>query len=241
MWQRIKKEMKAGASDLSAVLFSPTCHVCGSPLGSHEKQICSLCLQNLPRTLSHRTDMNIMSERFAGIIPFVRASGHFHYSRQSVVATLIQDFKYRRYPSLAQRLGEVMGEELMASGYFSDVDVLMPIPIYILKRAKRGYNQTEQIARGMSRICGVPVDCSLRATRPHATQTSLSGAARAANTIGIFSLRHPERLASKHIMLIDDVCTTGATLRSAAIEILGSFPHEEFRPRLSMLTLCVAR
>lgn len=223
------------------ILLPRCCHLCDAPLMEGERSICQRCAADLPRTLYHREDMNPMAMRFAGFFPFRRATGFFFYAPGSSLAQLFQDFKYRGCPSLARDIGRIVGRELIPVGFLSDTDVIVPVPIHWWKRAKRGYNQSEMIARGISAVSGIPVDTSLVAARPHRTQTSLSHEQRESNTAGVFSLRNPARLRGKHILLIDDVCTTGATLRSAAMAILDSFPSDGSEPSLSLLSIGVTQ
>lgn len=186
-----------------------------------------------------------MEMRFAGKFPFTRAAGHFFYAPDSSLSQLIQNFKYRNLPLLARRMGQIMGDDLNLSGFISDIDVIIPIPIHWTKRLRRGYNQTELIAEGISQVCHIPVSNDLYARRPHHTQTHLSHEQRLANTGGIFRLRHPEKYEGKHILLLDDVCTTGATLTSAADAICSALKIEitsspsPLASRLSLLTLGV--
>lgn len=228
--------MKPGIiSDIINFIYPPTCHLCNSRLAPHERYICTGCLSDMPRTHYHRRSDNQMEMRFAGIFPFSHAAGHFFYSRGSQLSQLIQDFKYRRFRGLAHRIGEVVGEELFATPFLADVDVIIPIPMHFFKKAKRGYNQTEELAAGLSEATGLPVSSDLRAFRPHRTQTRLSHDERRKNTRGIFRFDHPQRYAGKGILLLDDVCTTGATLTSAAETILAACPEA----RISLLTIGV--
>lgn len=176
-----------------------------------------------------------MVTRFAGVVPFVHATGHFFYSHDGEMARLIHDFKYRQFKGIAIELGALMGRELITTSFLADVDAIMPVPIHIWRRTHRGYNQSEEIARGISDVTGIPVITNLSAAKPHRTQTNLNRAKRLANTSGIFQLQHPEQLAGKHIVILDDVCTTGATLLSAAEATHGAAPTA----RISLLSLAV--
>lgn len=176
-----------------------------------------------------------MEQRFAGLVPFERATGHFFYKSGSELSQLMQDLKYRRFRNLARYMGELMGSELMMTGFLSDIDVVIPIPMHFLKKAKRGYNQTEELAHGIARATGLTVDRSLRAKRPHLTQTSLSLDQRHNNLHDVFALRTLHSLNGKHILLLDDVCTTGATLTEAAHTIIAGTTDT----KVSMLTLGV--
>lgn len=235
------------ASEVLDLLLPRTCHLCERTLLPHEEHLCLGCRESLPRTLYHRSDMNPMAMRFAGQIPFERATGHFFYSPGNQFTQLVQNFKYRKFPSLALALGTLMGKELYTTGFFSDVDVIVPVPMHWLKQARRGYNQTHMLARGVSEATGIEVSLELRAVKSHRTQTSLSHTERRKNIKGIFRLRHPERFEGRHILLLDDVCTTGATLMEAAEAVLEPYLNPDTHhplpghtpPRLTLLSLCV--
>lgn len=221
-------------SDLLNILFPRKCHICDSPLASHERFACSHCLINLPRSGFHRRNLNPMEERFAGIFPFERATGHFLYSRDSPLSALIQDMKYRHFPSIGNMLGEIAGRELFSTGFFADVDLIVPVPMHRWKQIRRGYNQVHHIAEGLSQAIGIPVSLALKAVRSHHTQTALNREQRLANTSGLFKVEDAAEIAGRHILLIDDVCTTGSTLISSAEAIWQAKPRS-----LSLFTLAV--
>lgn len=216
-------------------IFPRVCHICGGKLGANERYVCAACLSRLPRTGYHRIKDNPMERRFMGIVPYRNATGYFFYRRNSEIASLVHDMKYHHFPGLAEYLGELVGTELFTSGFFSDIDAIVPVPIHWTKRARRGYNQCEKLALGLSGATGIPVMLNLRAHRPHRTQTSLTLDQRMKNTKGVFRLTDPATLDGKRILLIDDVCTTGTTLISAAETIHNEVPTAE----LTLLTLCV--
>lgn len=220
---------------IAGFVFPCICHICGRPLASGERYVCAYCLSRIPRTLYHRQPDNAMERRFMGVIPFRRATGHFFYSRGSEVAILMHDLKYHRFRGLARYMGDVVGSELLPTGFLSDIDIIMPVPMHWLKQARRGYNQTVEIARGLSAATGIPVVGNLRAIRSHRTQTSLTLSQRVSNTEGLFRLDRPEEARGKGVLLLDDVCTTGTTLASAAQAILAGAPDAE----LTLLTVGV--
>lgn len=211
-------------TDIVDFIFPKVCHLCGTELTDRERFVCAGCLARMPRTLYHRRKNNPMEMRFAGKFQFVSASGHFFYSRESALSTLIQDLKYRKFKGIGSFLGETIAKELYTSAFLNDIDYIMPVPMYFLKKARRGYNQTEEIAKGISAITGIPVSLDLKATKPHSTQTSLSAEERLKNTSGIFRLNNPENYENKGLLLLDDVCTTGSTLISAADAIIAGAP-----------------
>ena len=227
--------MNKWVNDFLNVLFPPVCHACGSKLAPHERFACSHCISQLPRTGYHRRNMNPMEERFAGQFPFVRATGHFFYTRDSALSTLIQDMKYRRFPDIGNMLGSIAASELFSTGFFNDIDYIMPVPMHFWKQMKRGYNQTHHIAAGISTATGIPVCLNLKAIRPHKTQTAMTAEQRLTNTAGLFELQQPEELNGKGVLLVDDICTTGSTLRSAAEATISSNPSS----RLTLMTIGV--
>lgn len=206
------------------MLWPGVCRVCGCGLPDGVEHVCAGCVENLPRTLYHLREHSPMEERFAGQTPFVRATSWILYSRGGAIAQLIHDFKYRGLGSLAERLGEDMGKELKGGGFFDGVDWIEPVPMHWLKRAKRGYNQADRLGRGVSRATGIPLGRHLRARRGHVTQTALDLAGRLGNMEGIFEVRHPEELRGKGVLLLDDVCTTGATLLAMAQSLSAAVP-----------------
>lgn len=227
--------MNGWLTDLLNVVLPPECHVCGGRLAPHERFACSHCLAQLPRTGYHRRDLNPMEERFAGQFPFERATGHFFYTRDSALSTLIQDMKYRRFPSIGDMLGRLVASELYSTGFFSGIDFIVPVPMHRIKQMRRGYNQTHHIAAGISEATSIPVCHNLRAVRSHRTQTALSKEERLANTSGLFMLRSPEEIDGKGVLLVDDICTTGSTMRSAAEAIITAAPSV----RLSLMSIGV--
>ena len=211
--------------DLVNFIYPAECHLCGGKLGPDERFVCGPCISSLPRTGYHRNLRNPMEARFAGQFPFVAATGHFFYSRESSLAQLIQDMKYRGYPSIGVKLGEISGKELHTSGFLSDVEVIVPVPMHFFKEARRGYNQAERISAGISRATGLPVVKALKMTRQRKTQTLLGRAERMNNAGGLFRSTGKMDLNGKGVLLVDDICTTGATMGGAAKELTETYPE----------------
>lgn len=222
-------------SDIADFFMPRTCHICGVTLRESERVFCVRCIETLPRSLYHRMPLNPMERRFAGLVPFVRATGHFIYSRNSDLAGAVHDMKYRMFPSVGYRLGEIVGEELHMAGFFEGADCIAGVPMHWWKEARRGYNQADHIARGMSDAAGLPMVEVLEAVRPHKTQTAMTLEQRLANLSGSFRVSNPESLKGRGLVLVDDVCTTGSTLRSLAAEIAAAVPD----CRLYLVALCV--
>lgn len=228
-------------TSLVNLLIPARCRGCGTQLDEGEDELCLKCLAHLPR--SHyfsQGSPNPVETRLAGQLPFERATSWLLYSHDSMVSSLIQDFKYRNAPHVAERLGELMALELLPTGFLSDVDTIIPTPQHWLRRLKRGYNQTEYIARGISKVTGAEIKTNLRAERTHKSQTRVSTEQRIANARGVYGVRHPEELRGRHILLVDDVCTTGSTLVNcgkALYQTEDGFVGEPLPFRLTILAL----
>lgn len=221
-------------SDLLDFIYPRRCHVCGGNLPPGGRFVCQGCLDAIPRSGYHRRRMNPMEERFAGLFPFERATGLFLYSPGSPLSILIQDMKYRHFPAIGDMLGERAGSELFSTGFFTDIDLILPVPMHFLKRVRRGYNQTDHIASGLSQATGIPVSHTLRAVKGHRTQTALTREERLQNTKGLFKVKNRQEIEGRHILLVDDICTTGSTLISAAEGVWEARPSA-----LTLLTLGV--
>lgn len=167
------------------------------------------------------------------------ASALLYFRHQSGYRAMIHSLKYGGRRDIAVALGEMFGRELHESPLYDDIDVLVPVPLHWSKRMRRGYNQAEEICVGLARSMGVPYDFrSLKRIRRTRTQAlHRSADARRRNVEGAFRLRTPERLRGRHILLVDDVLTTGATITACAEAIFRTLPDA----RISVATLAAVR
>lgn len=236
--------MKGVLSSVMDVLFPKVCGVCGTSLGEGQESVCSGCRLSLRPTRFYVAGDKVgMTDRFPSDIPLQWAWAMYDYRRDSVLAHLVHDFKYRHMPGIARNLGREMGHYMSRCRLDESIDVILPVPMHQCKRIKRGYNQAEVLACGISDSIGVEVRRNLRAVRRHATQTMKSVEERYENLRGVFAVKHPEELDGKHILLVDDICTTGSTLTFAARALLAACSADDGRPRirLSIATLGCTR
>ncbi len=225
-------------ADIISLFVPPLCPVCGAILLEGESCVCTRCKLTAPLTgYAHDVD-NSLYRTFWGIVPIERASALFYFpSHESGWRRAIHDFKYRGYWRVARDFGEWMGHDLLSSEVFLGVDVVVPIPLHPFKKLRRGYNQSDYIGEGLTRVLGVPLSVgNVVRTRHNPSQALTRGSKRWDNVRDIFAVRHPEKLAGKHILLVDDVFTTGATIQSCAMAILRSVPDI----RISIATLATA-
>lgn len=208
-------------SDLKELLFPRYCKVCGQRLMQSEQHLCLGCLLELPRTHYEQQPENLLMQHFMEWPEVVRATAYFHYYKEGKYSSLIHHLKYYDHPEVGTYLGRLAAKELATSGFFDDIDLIIPVPLSKKKYRKRGYNQCDYIARGISEVTGIPThtDCVER-TIDTDTQTHKGSNERWKNTAGIFRTTKPESLKGKHILLVDDVATTGATLHACISSLL---------------------
>ncbi|WP_139265277.1 ComF family protein [Bacteroides ihuae] len=185
-----------------ALFFPQCCVVCENPLFDGEEMLCIKCNMDMPRTNYHRIRGNPAERLFWGRIPIERATSFFFYSKGSDFRNILYSLKYRGNKELGESMGRFMARELLDCGFFEGIDVVIPVPLHPDKLAKRGYNQSEWIARGVSAITGVRVDTtSVIRKKNTETQTRKSTFERWENVDGIFELLNSELFTGKHILI----------------------------------------
>ncbi len=199
--------------DFFNLLFPDLCTVCGENLNRGEQHICLTCLYSIPKTNYHLLPENPIEKRFWGKVPIFRGTAFFFFHKGSPFQKLLHSLKYKGNKEIGEVLGRYAAADLSESVDFTTVDVIIPVPLHPGKFKKRGYNQSEWIAKGLSSVLGKPYDtttlCRLRETE---TQTKKSVFERYENTADIFGLLDKNALSGKHVLLVDDVLTTGSTL-----------------------------
>ena len=238
MWTKAMNLIFKIIRHLTDIMAPRSCAVCDRRMSPDESAICARCDMRLPRT-GHEIDMtgNEMARLFWARIAVERAAAMWLYQPHSEVSALIYRLKYGNRPEQGRQMGIAAARELKAAGFFDGIDLLIPVPLSPGRRRWRGYNQAERIAFGLSQVTGIPLSTEhLFRLRDNPSQTALDSRARLESMRSLFSLKHPETLAGKHVLLIDDVFTTGATLQ-ACVGALSGCPGIHF----SLLTLaCTA-
>lgn len=207
--------------DLISLLFPRICYGCGEHLLRNESIICTECYVVIPRTGYHLKNDNPVAQLFWGRCLIEKAAAFSFYSRGSRIRRLIHALKYKGIKEIGQELGRIYALSLQSSGYLNGIDLIIPVPLHPAKFRKRGFNQSDTISEGISGITGIPVDkVSLSRITVSGTQTRRSRYDRWTNVEGIFRVNDRDKLKNKHILLVDDVITTGSTIESCAGELL---------------------
>ena len=219
-------------------LFYPRlCLCCDKRLTEDEQYLCLHCFCELPRIHYHRRTNNPVFKLFAGFFKINEIASFLLFEKDGTVQRLVHSFKYWGNKQLAQYLGRIASLEMKADGLFGDIDMLIPVPLHPKKERKRGYNQSEWIAKGIESVYSYPVRCDILCRNiDTTTQTRKTVYERNLNVEEIFAVNNEGLLAGKHILLIDDVITTGATLR-ACLKTLSSIPDL----RISIFSLTVVQ
>ena len=216
------------------LVFPQVCHGCGSDLVSDNNKLCLLCHEALPQTSFHLHNNNPMEKLFWGRLAVTAATAQYYFTKDSLIQLLMHRFKYKGDKELGLFLGRLIGYQLMETNRFREVDLLIPLPLFPAKERKRGYNQANLLCEGIAEIMNKPV-AKQAVTRMSYTesQTKKSRVERWQNMEGRFQLTDGTIIKGKHVLLVDDVVTTGATLEACGNEILKG---EDVR--LSIATLC---
>lgn len=227
--------MKSWLEGLAHIFFPNLCPACGNYLPLGCPVVCLSCEAKLPFTGYHMLDENPFTDRFMGRVPLKSGSAMLHFTKGGKTQELLHHIKYRGRQKLAFAFGEWYGETLKAKGA-TKVDLIIPVPLHQKKMKKRGFNQSDAWGQGLGKVLGVPCSSQfLLRVRHTDTQTRMSRMERLLNVEKAFELKQCKDLEGKHILLVDDVLTTGATLEACGQKIL-----EIEGTSLSMATLAIA-
>ncbi len=219
---------------LSQLIFPHVCEGCGSDIIDSNQMLCLRCLSSLPQTNFHLHGNNPIEKLFWGRLPVTYATAQYYFTKESMMQHLIQQFKYRANKELGLYLGKLIGNSLMQSNRFLSIDALVPLPLHEAKERRRGFNQATILCNGIAEVMGKPVlkNAVIRNT-PTESQTKKNRVERWQNMDRRFELVNENQISGKHVLLVDDVVTTGATLEACGRELL-----KAHNIQLSIATLC---
>lgn len=207
--------------DFISLLFPRICYGCGSQLLRNERTICTECYVLIPRTGFHLTPGNPVEQLFWGRCRLTGAAALSYYTKDSRIRRLIHNLKYRGIREIGPELGRIYGNSLKDSSFLEGIDVIIPVPLHPSKQRQRGFNQSDLIAEGLSKATGIPVDKGiLERSTGTKTQTRKSRYDRWTNVCDIFRVKDHVHLEGRHVLLVDDVITTGSTVEACACELL---------------------
>lgn len=203
-------------------LIAPrSCAVCGCRLSPDEQAICIRCNLHLPRTHYEKVPYdNEMARLFWKRIPLEKCAAWFFFQAGSEAANILYRLKYHHHPETAEAIGLMIGQEWKETGFFENIDLLIPVPLAHKRERQRGYNQSMEITKGIHQATGIPIGKNIiLRNRFVESQTHIGRWERADNVEGVFELIDAAAIHGKHVLLIDDVVTTGATITACGQEL----------------------
>lgn len=237
-------------AELADIILPRTCVVCGKRLDRHERHLCIHCQADMPLTYTWTMERNRMADKFNGTLqrdiesyePYIFASSLFFYNGEANYRKIPHSIKYHGNISLGRAFGDMLGQKIAEAGHLADIDLVVPVPLHWTRAWSRGYNQAEVIATSIAKRLNSKLSSDLlyrrRKTR---TQTKLDVGKKATNVENAFAIRSKGlekavRGNARHILIVDDVFTTGATLKACYKALRRHFPPSV---RISVATLCL--
>lgn len=208
-------------ANFMSLVYPNLCQLCGRSLFRGERSICLKCHHHLPKARFAEDASNPAAQVFWGRVPLKVVVTAFLYNKGNAVQQLIHAFKYRGVREIGILLGEELGNEILKSNYGDNIDMIIPVPLHPKKQKKRGFNQSEIIARGVASVVDAELNTSTLYRKAFSsTQTRKTKYQRWENVENIFGIKNSDEIKNKHILLIDDVITTGATMEACAQVLL---------------------
>ena len=228
--------LKDAATALSRLFYPYTCELCHTELQAREEVLCLHCILALPRTGLHLHPVNKVYQTFTGRVPVVRATAFTYFTKEGIMQHLLHRLKYKGRTAIAGYLGQLFAADLLSTGWLEGIDLLVPVPLHRRKAYRRGFNQSELIAGGMADASGLTLGAQvLSRSLDTESQTRKTRQERIDNVNEVFRVPNPGLVRDKHLLLVDDVLTTGATLEAAGLSLL-----EAGAKHLSVATLALA-
>ncbi len=208
-------------SNFIDIFFPKTCLSCGHILVEKDTQICHNCLSSLPYTHFDFNRNNIMYKQLSAYVNIEAATSLMYFNKQNNVQQIMHQLKYKNHQELGVFFGKIIAKKLLESPVTKTIDLIVPIPLHPKKLKKRGYNQLSYFGKTLAENINTEYDEKLLLkNRNNPSQTKKNADERRENVTNLFYVSNPEKLINKHILIIDDVMTTGATLESAINELL---------------------
>ena len=217
------------------LLFPKVCNGCRSVLLASEKILCTQCIHSLPIACHHRTGSKAMKSIFYGKIPVLEATAIIKFQKRGITQELLHNLKYRGQKQISSFFGKWLGAELSEIPHYQTIDMVIPVPLHKQKLKKRGYNQVEGFGVEIAKILDVPYYDDILIKISKTKSQVFKQRFTRFQSEEIFSLNKPQLIANKHILLVDDIVTTGATLENCALQLL-----KNTQAKLSLATIAIA-
>jgi ComF family protein len=232
----MKNFLSQALEDVLDLIYPRLCFCCQEETPTPGENTCLECRVQLPRTNIHKQKTNSFTERFLGRVPLYTGASYYHYRKGGLVRKLIYQLKYHGKKEIGIEIGRAYGRELIETELYKDIDLIVPVPLHPQRKRTRGYNQSDMFAMGLSEAMDIPWKAdALRRIKSTTTQTQKGKFERLANMDDVFKVKDENILKGKHILLVDDVLTTGATM-----EVCGNCISEILDTKVSMATIAMA-
>jgi len=221
--------------DFINLLYPSVCHICDTELLKNEKILCTSCLHDLPVTSYHLDNENPVKKVFYGRVKIMKATALLHFRKKAGVQQLIHDLKYRGHREIGTYFGQWLGEELADSDWMNTIDAIIPVPLHKSKLKQRGYNQVEDFGKELAKYLNAEyLDDVLIKTSSSQTQTLKDRLSRSGKLNETLLVQNSEKIKGKHLLLVDDLVTTGATLEACAQKL-----YETSELKISIATIAI--
>lgn len=218
-------------------VFPHYCKVCGHRLDPSEEELCITCFLSMPRLDYSKDIINPTEKMLLAERSLVRAASLIQYDKESDYRNILFHLKYWHHPKVGTWMARIGAMELYEKGFFGGIDCIVPLPLTFRKELRRGYNQCTYIAKGICKVTGIPIiENAVKREKEHAKQAGLGKYQRWKNAQGLFKVTDASLLAGKHVLIVDDVITTGATLCSLIDVMEANIPDL----KVSVFTLAIA-
>ncbi|WP_232817798.1 ComF family protein [Winogradskyella tangerina] len=218
------------------LFFPKVCEACNNVLTDNELVVCLTCRHHLPVTNFHFEESNAVEKTLYGRVKLENATALLHFSKKGIVQQLLHNLKYRGHEQISGFLGKWMASELKSIPSYQNIDVVIPVPLYKIKLRKRGYNQVTKFGKEIAKSLNAEFnEDALIKTKPTKTKVFKGRSSRWQNDGSVFALSENATLKGKHILLVDDIITTGATVEACATELL-----KIDNVKLSLATMAIA-
>lgn len=213
--------LKSYLNDFAHLIYPHHCEGCGSDVLQNNQLLCVECLLQLPETGFAAIPENVIEKRFYGRLPLQAGAAAYYFTKESLIQHLMHQLKYKGNKEVGFYLGKLLGYQLQQSNRFNEIDVLVPLPLNPKREFKRGYNQAMMICEGVAEVLQKPIAAkAVIRTVFTETQTKNDRIHRWENMDGVFAVANATSIKHQHVLLIDDIITTGATLEACGKIIL---------------------